>query len=182
VGSSVICYASIVDHPDGTFFLSCLSNVRVISRGTCWSLVVTWGALIVIMFLSAIPCEVTGLSAKETCEDFPLSILLDGSTRVSSFSAPPYTLFVSISSWEEVFRFRNSCPRSSWGRVHRVRVSWCIILPWFIGWWGTWSRFESVRSVLHVCIELLLLYCSVPPVFVVLRFWSPHDVGIHGIR
>jgi hypothetical protein len=109
VGGSVVCYASVVDDPDHAFFLSHLSSTRrvlIVSRGTCWSLIV--------VFLSAIPCKVTGFSAKETCEDFPLSILLDRSSRVPSFSAPSYTLFISISSWEEVFRFRDSCSSSSW--------------------------------------------------------------------
>jgi hypothetical protein len=86
----------------------------MVSGGTCWSLVVVWGALIVIAFLSTIPCEVTGFAAEKTCEDFPLSVLLDRSSGVSSFSAPPYTLFVSISSGEEIFCFRDSCSSSSW--------------------------------------------------------------------
>jgi hypothetical protein len=30
-------------------------------------------------------------------------------------------------------------------------------------------------------IEFLLFYRSVSPVFVVLRFWPPHDVGVHGV-
>jgi hypothetical protein len=54
-------------------------------------------------------------------------------------------------------------------------------MPWFISWWWTWLRLEPVCLILHVCVELLLLYRSVPPVFVVLGFWSPHDVGVHGI-
>jgi hypothetical protein len=32
-----------------------------------------------------------------------------------------------------------------------------------------------------MCIELLLLYRSVSPVFIILRFWSPHDMGVHSI-
>jgi hypothetical protein len=54
-------------------------------------------------------------------------------------------------------------------------------MPWFIDWWWTWPRFEPVGSILHVCVEFLLLYRSVPPVFVVLGLWSPHDMGVHGI-
>jgi hypothetical protein len=32
-----------------------------------------------------------------------------------------------------------------------------------------------------MCIEFLLLYRSVSPVFIILRFWSSHDVGVHSI-
>jgi hypothetical protein len=112
VGCLVVCHASIVDYPNGAFVLLGLSDARgilIISRRTCWS-------LIVALFLSTIPCEVTRLSAKEACEDFPLSILLDGSSGVSSFSAPPYSLFVLVSSWEEVFRFHDPCSSSSLSR------------------------------------------------------------------
>jgi hypothetical protein len=73
VGRSVVCYASIVHYPDSAFVLLGLSNARgilIISRRTRWSLVVA-------LFLSTVPCEVTRLSTKETCEDFPLTILLD---------------------------------------------------------------------------------------------------------
>jgi hypothetical protein len=140
-----------------------------------------WGSLISISFLLAIPCKVTGFSAEETCEDFPLSILLDRSSGVSSFPATSYTLFVSVSSWEEIFCFRYSCPSSSGRCIHGILVSWCVIVPWLID--GRWSRscFEPVCSVLHMCIELLLLYRHVPPIFVVLWFRPPHDVGVHGI-
>jgi hypothetical protein len=54
-------------------------------------------------------------------------------------------------------------------------------MPWFVGWWWTWLHFEPVHSVLHMGVELLLLYCHVPPIFIVLWFWPPHDMGIHGV-
>jgi hypothetical protein len=153
----------------------------IVSRRTCWSLVISWGALIVIALLSAVSCKVTRFSAEETCEDFPLSIFLDGSSRVPSFSAASYSLFVSCSSREEIFCFCDSGPSPSRARVHSILITWCVVMPWFIDWQWAWSRFEPVRSVLHVCIELLLLYCGLPPVFVVLWFRSPHGVGIHSI-
>jgi hypothetical protein len=185
MGGSVVCYASVIDYPDGAFLLTCLPDARralLVLRRTCWSLVVAWVVLVIEVLLSTVSCEVTGFSTEEACEDFPLSVLLNGSAWVSSFSAPSYPLFVSISSWAEVFCLRNSCTCSSWRCVHHVGISWCVVLPWFVNWWWMWSCFESVRSVFHVRIELLLLYRSVSPVLVVLGFWSPHDVGVHCIR
>jgi hypothetical protein len=54
-------------------------------------------------------------------------------------------------------------------------------MPWLVVWWWSWLCFEPVHSVLHVGVELLLLYCHLSPIFVVLWFWPPHDVGVHGI-
>jgi hypothetical protein len=139
--------------------------------------------MIAISFLSAVSCKVTRFSAKEACEDFPLSVLLDGSSGVSSFSVTSYTLFVLISSWEEIFCFCDSCPSSSGQCIHGVvGLSWCVIVPWFVGGWWTWPCFEPVCSVFHMGVELLLLYCRVSPIFVILWFWPPHDVGVHSIR
>jgi hypothetical protein len=50
-------------------------------------MVCTLGPLIAILFLSAISCKVTWFPTKEAGEDFPLSVLLDRSSGVSSFSA-----------------------------------------------------------------------------------------------
>jgi hypothetical protein len=54
-------------------------------------------------------------------------------------------------------------------------------MPWFVDWWWAWLCFEPVRLVLHMGVELLLLYCRVSPIFVILWFWPPHDVGVHGV-
>jgi hypothetical protein len=178
LGILVIDYASVVDYASNGFYW-----VLIDRPGMCqwWSLVCTLGPLIAISLLLAISCKVTRFSTNEACEDFPLSVFLDGSLGVSSLSATSYALFMSVSSWEEIFCFRNSCPSSSWRCVHSVGITWCVVMPWFVDWWWAWSRFEPVCSVLHVCIELLLLYCGMPPIFVVLWFRSPHDVGVHGI-
>jgi hypothetical protein len=63
------------------------------------------GPLIAISLLLAISCKVTRFPTKEACEDFPLSILLDRSLGISPFSATSYALFISVSSWEEIFSF-----------------------------------------------------------------------------
>jgi hypothetical protein len=114
---AVVSDASVVDYPYVTFFLMDLSSARwhlCIARGTTWSLVVP--------FLSAVACKVTGFPAEETCEDFPLSVLLDGPSWISAFSAPSHSLFVPISSWEEIFGFCYTSARSSWGCVHCIWV------------------------------------------------------------
>jgi hypothetical protein len=179
VGSPVVRNASIIDHPDGAFLLSCLSNARralVVSRGTRWSLIVAWGALIVITFLPTISCEVTGLSAEETCKDFPLSVLLDGSSGVSSFFVPPYTLFVSVSSWEKIFCFGYSGARSSWGSIHCIwillRVSPLAIerLRGISGWWPL--CFETVGPVPHMDVNSLLIDCRCLPLFICCGLWE----------
>jgi hypothetical protein len=114
---SIVSDTSVVDYPDVAFFLTDLPGARRylgIARGTVWSLIVS--------FLSAVPCKVTRFSTKETCEDFPLSVSLDGSSWVSPFLTSSYSLFVSVSSWEEIFCFGypGSCP--SWGSIHCVWV------------------------------------------------------------
>jgi hypothetical protein len=140
------------------------------------------GPLIAILLLSAISCEVTRFSTNEACEDFPLSVLLDRTSGVSSFSVTSYVLFVSVSSWEEIFSFCYSGSCSSRRGVHGglILLGW-IVMPWFVDRWWPWSCFEPVCLVLHVRIELLLFDCSLSPVFVILWFWPPHDMGVHGI-
>jgi hypothetical protein len=164
MGGSVVRYTSVIDYPDDAFLRSCLPSARralLISRRSCWSLIVAWGVLIIEALLLTVSCKVTGFSTEEACEDFPLSVLLNGSTGVSSFPAPPYSLFISISSWGEVFCFRDSCSSPSWRRIHCVLVLRCIVMPWFIGRWWTWLCFEPVCSIFHMRIEFLLFYCSV---------------------
>jgi hypothetical protein len=153
---AVVCDASVVDDSYVAFFLSDLSSTHrclVVSRGAAWSLIVS--------FLSAVACEVTGLSAEETCEDFPLSVLLDGSSWVPPFSAPSYSLFISVSSWKEVFCFCHSSARSSRGSIHSIWITWRsspLITEWSPGGDG-WQflRFEMIGSVPHVYVYPLLI-------------------------
>jgi hypothetical protein len=177
---AVVNYASVVDYTANSF-----SWILIDLPGSYWwrSLICSLGSLIAVSFLSAISCKVTRFSAEKTCEDFPLSVLLNGSLGVPPFSAASYALFVSISSWKEIFCFCDSCPSSSGRCVHGVvGLLWCVIMPWFVGRWWVWLCLEPVCSVLHMGVELLLLYCRVPPIFIILGFWSPHDVGIHCVR
>jgi hypothetical protein len=100
---------SVVNYLNVAFFLPNLSSshwLLVIARQAAWSLVDA--------FLSTVSCEVTWLPTKETGEDFPLSVLLDGSSWVSSFTAPSYSLFVSVSSWEEIFSLSYPGTRPPW--------------------------------------------------------------------
>jgi hypothetical protein len=156
LGGSVIGDTSVVDYPNVAVLLADLSSARGhlnITRGTAWPLVVA--------FLSTIPREVTRLSAKEACEDFPLSVPLYGSSWVSSFSASSYSLFVSIPSWEEVFGFCHSCPGSSWGRIHCVWVPLRVLPlvterpPGSSGW--QLLCFEVIRPVSHMDVYSLLI-------------------------
>jgi hypothetical protein len=184
LGILFVDYTSVVNYASNGS-----ACVLVNLPGTCWCQVVPWWPLIrtlrpliAISLLSAISCEVTRLSTKETCEDFPLSILLGGSSGVSSFSAASYALFISISSWEEIFGFCYPSSCSSRRGVHGCLIlpEW-IIMPRFVYRWWPWSCLEPVCSVLHVCIELLLFDRSLSPVFIGLWFWPPHDMGVHCI-
>jgi hypothetical protein len=168
----VVRYTSVVDYPNIAFFLADLPSAHgylSIARGTARSLIVA--------FLSTVPCKVTGLSAKETCEDFPLSVLLDGSSWVSPFLTSPYSLFVSISSWEEIFCFSYPGACSSRGSIHHVWVSLGIPplvveqLP-VIVWSGLWFGFETIGSVPHVNIHPLLVDRRCSPLFVCCGLWD----------
>jgi hypothetical protein len=168
---SVVSNTSVVDYPDVAFLLADLSSTHRclgIARGTAWSLVVS--------FLSTVSCEMTGLSAKEACEDFPLSVFLDGSSWISSFSTSSYSLFVPVSSWEEIFCFGYSSARSSWRSIHRIwitlRISPLAVerLPGISGWWPL--CFETVGPVPHVNVDLLLVDCRQSPLFVCCGLWE----------
>jgi hypothetical protein len=153
---SIVSDTSIIDYSNVTFFLSDLLGARGylgISRGTVWSLIVS--------FLSAVPCKVTRLSAKEAGEDFPLSIPLDGSPWVSSFPTSSDSLFVPISSWKEIFCFRYARPCPSWGGIHCIwvprRVSPLAVKrpPGSSGCW--FLCFKTISSVSHVDVDSLLV-------------------------
>jgi hypothetical protein len=163
--------------------LSSVHRALIVTGGGTWSLIVLRGALITVSFLSAVSCEVTGFPAIETCEDFPLSIFLHGSPGVSSFPTTSYALFISVSSWEEIFGFCYPSPSSSWGGIHGVLIllGW-IVMPWFVSrrWWA-WACFEPICLVLHMSVQFLLFDSGMPPVLIVLWFWASHDVCIHGI-
>jgi hypothetical protein len=155
---SIVSDTSVVDYPNIAFLLVDLPNSHRclgIARGTAWPLV--------IPFLSTVSCKVTGLSAKETCEDFPLSVFLDGSPWISSLSASSHSLFVSVSSWEEIFRFGYPSTRSPWRSVHCIwislRVSPLAIerLPGISGWWLL--GFKTVGPVPHMDVDSLLINC-----------------------
>jgi hypothetical protein len=155
---SVISNASIVDYPNVAFLLADLSSTHrclSISRWAAWSLVVS--------FLSTVSCKMTRFPAKETCEDFPLSVLLDGSSWISSFSTSSYSLFVPISSWEEIFCFGYVSARSSRRNIHRVWITWRIsplAVEWFPGISGWWPFcFKTVGPVPHVNVNSLLVDC-----------------------
>jgi hypothetical protein len=185
VGGSVADYTSVVDHPDGAFCLLDLSSVwktLVIVRRSCWSLIISHRTLIAVSFLSTVLCEVTGFSAKEACKDFPLPILLYGSSGYASFSVSSYSLFVPGSSWDKVISFCDSGPGSSRTCVHRILiVRWWVIVPWFVDLWQPCFHFKSICSILHVSVELLLLYGGLSPFLVVSRVWPSHDVGVHHV-
>jgi hypothetical protein len=122
---SFVRYASVIDNPNIAFVLvglSCMYGTLVISWWITRSLVVSWDALIAVLFLSAISCKVTWFPTEETCEDFPLSVLLDGSSWISPFSASSYSLFISISAREEIFCLGYSGTRPSRGSIHCVWV------------------------------------------------------------
>jgi hypothetical protein len=157
--SSVVGNTSIVDYLNVALFLVDLPSTHGclnIVRGATWSLVVP--------FLSTVSCEVTGLSAEETCEDFPLSVLLNGSSWISSFSASSYALFVSVSSWKEIVCFGYPGTRSPWGSIHCIGISLRISplaidrLPGISGWWL--FRFETISPIPHMDIDSLLVDCS----------------------
>jgi hypothetical protein len=162
---------SVVDYPNVALFLADLSSAHgylSIVRGATWSLV--------IPLLSTISCKVTGLSAEETCENFPLSVFLDGSSWISSFSTSSYTLFVSVSSWEEIFCFGYSSVCSSWRSVHGIwitlRISPLAVerLPGISGWWP--FCFKTVGPVPHVNVNSLLVDCRRSPLFVCCGLWE----------
>jgi hypothetical protein len=168
---TVICDAPVVDYLNVAFFLTNLPSTHRylnISRGSAWPLIVT--------FLSTVPCEVTRLSAKEACEDFPLSVPLDGSSWISSFPASSYSLLVSISSREEVFCFGHPGPCSSWGGVHRILIT--LGIPPLIverspgGNRWHFLGFEMIRSVFHVNINSLLFNCCRSPLLVCCGLWE----------
>jgi hypothetical protein len=177
---SIVSDASVIDNPNIAFVLvglSCTYGTLVVSWWSAWSLVVSWDALIAISFLSAISCKVTWLSTEETCEDFPLSVLLGGSSWVSPFSASPYLLFISISAWEKVVCFCYSGPRPSWGGIHCVWVPLGVsplVVEWLPGIGGCqlWFGSEAFGSVPHVNIYSLLINCRCPPLFVCCGLWE----------
>jgi hypothetical protein len=161
----------VVNYSNVAFFLPNLSSshwLLVIARRSTWSLVDS--------FLSTVLCEVTRLSAKETGEDFPLSVLLNGPSWISSFAASSYLLFVSVSSWEEIFCFGYPSARSSWRSVHGIwiplRVSPLVTerLPGGNGW--HFLGFETVRPVPHVNVYSLLVDGRRSPLFVCCRLWE----------
>jgi hypothetical protein len=169
---SVVRYASVVDYPNIAFLLADLSSA-------CGYLSVMRGAArsMIVAFLSTVSCEVTGLSAKETCEDFSLSVLLDGSSWVPPFSTSPYSLLVSISSWEEIFCFSYPGACSPRGSIHRVWVSLGIpplVVEWLpvVIWSGLWFGFETISSVPHVNIHFLLVDRRCSPLFVCCGLWD----------
>jgi hypothetical protein len=168
---SVVSDTSVVDYPDVAFLLADLSSTHRclgIARGTAWSLVIS--------FLSTVSCEVTGLSAKEACEDFPLSVLLDGSSWISPFSTSSYSLFVSVSSWEEIFCLGYSSARSSWGSIHCIWIALGVSpltverFPGIGGWWL--FRFKAVGPIPHVDVNSLLVDCRRSPLFVCCGLWE----------
>jgi hypothetical protein len=177
---SIVSNASVIDNPNIAFVLvglSCTCGTLVVSWWTTWSLIVSWDALIAVSFLLAISCEVTWFSTEETCEDFPLSVFLDRSSWVSPFSASSYSLFVSISAWEEIFCFGYPGVRPSWGSIHCVWVSLGIsplVIEWFPGIGGRWLWFgsEAFGSVPHVNVYSLLINCCCPPLFVCCGLWE----------
>jgi hypothetical protein len=153
---SIVGDTSVVDYPNVAFFLTDLPSVHgylSVARGTTWPLVVS--------FLSAVSCEVTRLSAEEACEDFPLSVLLDGSSLVSSLSTSSYTLFVSVSSWKEIICFSYLGTRSSWGGVHCIWISLRVpplIIEWLPGIGGGWPLcFKVIGPIPHMDVDLLLV-------------------------
>jgi hypothetical protein len=159
--------ASVIDYPNIAFFLADLSSTHgplIIARGVTWSLVVSQKTLVTVLFLLAVSCEVTWFSAKEACEDFPLSVFLDGSSWVSPFSVSSYSLFVSGSSWEEIFCFGYPGVCSSWGSIHCVwiplRVSPLVTerIP-VISWWWLRFGFEAIGLVPHMNVDSLLVNC-----------------------
>jgi hypothetical protein len=170
--SSVVGNASIVDYPNVAFFLADLPSTHgclSIARGATRSLVVP--------FLSTVSCEVTGLSAEEACEDFPLSVLLNGSPWVSSFSTSSYALFASVSSWKEIvcFGYPGACP--PWRRIHCIgillRISpLAIERPPVISRSGLWFGFETIGSVPHMNIYPLLVDRCCSPLFVCCGLWD----------
>jgi hypothetical protein len=183
LGVLIVDYTSVINYASNGS-----SWVLIDLPGTCWCQVVSWwplvrtlGSLIAILFLSAVSCKVTRFSAKEACEDFPLSVLLDGSSGITSFSVTSYTLFMSGSSWEEILCFGYSSPSSARCCIHGIWVAWrCVVIPWsYPSWRWAWSCSESFRSILHMCKELLLFDSCVSPISIVLWFGSPHDVGVH---
>jgi hypothetical protein len=155
---SVVGDTPVVDYPYVAFFLAHLSSAHwylCVARGTTWSLIVS--------FLLAVTRKVTGLSAEKACEDFPLSVLLDGSPWISSFLTSSYVLFVSVSSWKEIVCFSYPGSRPSWGSVHGVWVP--LRVPPLIakrppgsnGW--HFLRFETIGPVSHVNVHPLLVDC-----------------------
>jgi hypothetical protein len=125
---AVVCDASVVDDSYIAFLLSDLPGSRGylgIAGGATWALIIS--------FLSAIPCKVTRLSAKEAGEDFPLPVPLNGSSLVSPFSTSSDSLFVSVSSWEEIFRFCYPSSRPSWGGIHCIWIP-CGVSPLVTEW------------------------------------------------
>jgi hypothetical protein len=177
---SIVSDTSAVNNPNIAFVLaglSCTYGTLIIARWVTWPLVVSWDALITISFLSAISCEVTWFSTEETCEDFPLSVLLDGSSWVSPFLVPPYLLFVSGSAWEEIFCFGypGTCP--SWGSIHCVWILLGIsplVVERFpvICWCWLWFGSEVFGSVPHMNVYSLLINCRCPPLFVCCGLWE----------
>jgi hypothetical protein len=166
---SVISDASVVDYPNVAFFLADLSSTHRclgIARGTARPRV----------FLSTVSCEMTRFSAKETCEDFPLPVLLDGSSLVSSFSVSSYSLLVSISSLEEIFCFGYASARSSRRSTHGIWIAWRISpltverLPGICGWWPL--CFKAVGPVPHVHVDSLLVDRRRSPLFVCCGLWE----------
>jgi hypothetical protein len=177
---SIVGDAPVVDNPNIAFILADLSNAQGtlgIARGATWPLVVSWNALVAISFLSAISCEVTWFSAEEACEDFPLSIFLDGSSWVSPFSIPSYSLFVLGSAQEEIFCFGYPGVRPSWGSIHCVWISLGVSplvverLP-VIGWCWLRFGFEAIGPVPHMNIDSLLVNCRCFPLFVCCGLWD----------
>jgi hypothetical protein len=153
--SSVVSDTSVVNYSNVALFLTDLPSVHrplSIAGGAAWALIAS--------FLSTVPCEVTGLSTKETCEDFPLSI--HGSSWVSPFSTSSYSLFISVSFWEEIFCFGYASAHSSWGGIHCIwiplRVS-PLAIEWFPGSSSGWRPlcFEMIGPVPHMNIDPLLV-------------------------
>jgi hypothetical protein len=160
----IIGNAPVVDNPNIAFVLSlsCTYGTLVILWWTAWSLIVSWDSLVPVSFLSTISCEVTWFSAEEACEDFPLSVFLDGSSWVSPFPTSSYSLFVSISTWEEIFCLGHPSAHSSWGGVHCIEISLRIsplAVEWFPGIGGCrfWLGSEVICSVPHVNIYSVTL-------------------------